>query len=318
MAIQVIRIKPIHKLGSAKKRQTLYQKTMKILFFLLLLFPNFILHGQESKKWIIDSKTGLGISFATIKVLNTTKGVIAFEKGDFSLEFASTDTIQISCINYYTKKIIGNEMTDTILLDRNIKTLDDVMVKSRSFINTTFIGDDFKNLEVVKFNSFAANKDKTEYAKKIKLVESDNLYKLKSIQLGVNKINCWGSLLIHIYAENKENGLPGEELLRKVVSVSKENTRKSKATFDISNENVVLPARTACFFVGVEWLQSRESSNCITTLLMKKSSETNFYYRSLQSKFYNWNYLDDNIANNTNVPFKSGICISLGVDVFKE
>ncbi len=70
-------------------------------------------------------------------------------------------------------------------------------------------------------------------------------------------------LRLHIYSL-REDGLPGEELLKKQVIFSETNFKKGILEVDIKEQNIILD-RTS-FFVGVQWI------NKSTNELLRRST----------------------------------------------
>ncbi|AXT18685.1 hypothetical protein D7030_06380 [Flavobacteriaceae bacterium AU392] len=92
-------------------------------------------HNQELQILckVIDYKTKTPLSFATIRVKNTSLGVIADDKGQFRVPYKykqNNDTIIISSIGYKTKEIAVNNLkdreTNIIGIETKIETLAEV------------------------------------------------------------------------------------------------------------------------------------------------------------------------------------------------
>lgn len=77
---------------------------------------------------IVD-KAGEGLPGTTVRVINKTQGAVTDLDGNFSLEVAKGDKLEVSFIGYVTKVItVGNENNLVIVLEEDSKTLDEVVV----------------------------------------------------------------------------------------------------------------------------------------------------------------------------------------------
>src|SRR5258706_9100529 len=106
-------------------------KLVWIFIFLLKFNPAF---SQTVSGKILDQKTNSPIPYATVKILHTPKGVIASNKGEFELNIDAADSVLFSCVGYYQKILVGEEIRTEIFMEPKIKMLEDVIVKDKKWI----------------------------------------------------------------------------------------------------------------------------------------------------------------------------------------
>jgi hypothetical protein len=90
----------------------------------------FIIHD------FVADEHGQPISFASIRLLNSTAGVIADENGKFTLTIDQLNsTIEVSALNYETKQVvIYNESAREIVLTRSSELMKEVVINAGSSI----------------------------------------------------------------------------------------------------------------------------------------------------------------------------------------
>ena len=102
---------------------------MKTICFLLLLFQFEITIAQEPVRKLFDKQTNLPVSFATIKVLNSPKGTIAGEDGNFQLKIEPSDSVLITSVGYYSIILSGKNISTKLYLEPKIKQLSEITIK---------------------------------------------------------------------------------------------------------------------------------------------------------------------------------------------
>jgi hypothetical protein len=268
------------------------QNNVKYIFYFFFFIPVFS-SAQHLRK-IIDSATGAPISFATVKVLNQPRGVIASENGVFDLHLDPADSILISSVGFQEKIITAKEIKDSILLSPKFKTLAEITVKDKKYLRTVYLGKGVPVLHekiVCKDNdcwNWGPTEIHEEFAEKIVLPFPDLTYQLRKIFLPVKQVNCWGPLLLHVYIERKGSEFPGEEIFIKPVSFTRSQVHNNFAEIDLSAEEIYFENNRQ-FFISVGWIPGASKEKCLTTILLHLSKEdADTYSRSLLSNKYQW------------------------------
>src|SRR6185295_6743442 len=100
-----------------------------LIFFLLMVIPG--ISYCQFVRTILDKNTRSPVPFASVKVLHKPLGVIASDKGEFTLPIEKSDTILITCVGYYQLILTGEKIEDAIYLVPKIQSLPGVFLGSR-------------------------------------------------------------------------------------------------------------------------------------------------------------------------------------------
>lgn len=271
---------------------------MRVFFILGLMVYCSPVFTQPVRN-ILDTQTGLPVSFVTIKVLHAPRGIIASEKGEFKLVIENSDSVLFSCVGYQQKIITGEKIGTTIYLDPHVKKLADVTTSEKKIVRTIYLGNKIEKFKNSENWGPSSNKVKEEFAQKIELPDSSSLYKLNKIFIPVINFRCWGPLLVHIYAADPVSQYPGEELFIKLVTVEKENIHQKKIRIDLTEENLYL-RNCKHFFVSIGWPEEAYQNKCMTTIIMSRASLERTYSRQLAGNDFNWfpfGYFKDKFGN---------------------
>lgn len=95
------------------------------IFFLLLSSTAFC--QQLIEGTIIDKETGKPVPFASIGVVDTSKGTSSNSNGEFSISVIQPFKLKITCVGYESKEVLSSEEINSILL-RPISTQLDAIV----------------------------------------------------------------------------------------------------------------------------------------------------------------------------------------------
>jgi hypothetical protein len=201
---------------------------------------------------VIDSDGG-EISFTTIGIKNSFRGVIADEHGHFEIYVEETDVLLISAMGYNAIYLPVKEIKEKVILKQKIENLDEVIIKRLNL-------EDYKKNTHLGIYGYRANgiiKTTSGYSLATKIVGSENKTEgvLRKIYAQFDKKNLkQARLRLRVYKINMQNGKPGENLLQDniIIDVSKKN-----ATYDVSKYQIIIPPE-GCF-VGFDWLT--ESKN---------------------------------------------------------
>lgn len=245
---------------------------------------------------MVDAVTGVPVPFATIKVLHSTKGVIATEEGEFELLADRSDSIIITSVGYEQLLITGDNFGMVTSLQPKIKTLGEVTMRDKKYLRTVILGN---GAGVLNEDISCRKKEgdcwnwgpsdiKEEFAEKILLPSRTLTYQLRKIIVPVCKGSCWGNLLLHVYAENGTSLFPGEEVFVKAIDPGTLPVKANKLEIDLSMEKLYFENNDH-LFISFGWLPGATKQKCITAMVFPSAkAEINTYSRSLASASYQW------------------------------
>ncbi|WP_298762924.1 carboxypeptidase-like regulatory domain-containing protein [uncultured Polaribacter sp.] len=211
-----------------------------IMFFLCQLTN---LYSQKVEGVLIDELTLEKISFANIMNVNNKLYTYSDVDGRFSLKAINNDTIVISHINYYEKKIIkkNNNSDTTFILKPKFHELEEIIISS-SENKVEKIG--YKKgrhtfpLSLNVNYAIRINNKKTLKLKKIELpIKSDN-----KLEYGDE-----GLITLQIFQNINPNKIELKPLSRKFTA--KVNVNKKKLIYEIK-DNLIVP--DIDFYVVIE------------------------------------------------------------------
>lgn len=221
----------------------------RIIFFLMMLsaLPDF---GQGLFFTVVDENTKEPIPFVNVHLKGKDVGTNSNMKGEFSIEFADSDTIVISAIGYEGREFLGQEIKSSILLKQKSYQLNEVTVRG-SKIRRIRLGND----QIKEAGFFRDSKIF------VTLIKNSDLYGavLKDIEIhlehpATDKFKY--ILRPRIFANVSSS--PGEDLLKNdlVIEIRK---NQNKILIDLETENITLPIG-GCF-IGVEFIGYYDEKN---------------------------------------------------------
>lgn len=262
---------------------------MRFLLILSLLITGKLATSQPVRK-ILDEKTGLPVSYATIKILHSSSGTIATTNGEFELLIEKSDSVLFSSVGYSQIILTGGKIGTIIYLTPKIKLLPEALIGSKKFLQTLLLGSKIKNPDT-DINFGPSSYDlKAEYAQKIEVPDSTLTYKLKKVYIPMEKRPCYSPLIMRIYAEDTGSIYPGEELFMKFVDVNDKDIKKKVLEIDVAEANIYL-RQCKYFFVSFGWttiIKPNPHRWCVTTILLTRASTETTYHRSLTANNYSW------------------------------
>ena len=293
---------------------------IKRIFILIFIFYSTSIFSQQLSFTVISSKDHMPVPYATIQLLNRQGAVIASEKGEFSFQFISTDSIEISSVGYRKLRVPVKELKKVIELSPQIGKMKPVKVYSKESSIRILLGSQRKSS---KQDEVWGAGMKVEFAQRIELPDTSNEYHLRKLIIPVESNNCFSPFLIHIYLYDSLTDLPGEELFMTKVEMSKQLYKRGRAVIDIADENIILRGG-APFFLGFSWPpEINGSDRCLTGLKMVSDTVEQTYERSLYSKGYNFRLFTDdkplisNSKNSVGIHRKLKTFFSVEADAFK-
>ncbi|WP_395043556.1 carboxypeptidase-like regulatory domain-containing protein [Flavobacterium sp.] len=182
---------------------------------------------------VIDKDSKTAIEYATIQYYKNNSyvnGSYSDIHGIFSL-LKNSDKIIISCIGYKTLTHESNSKSTVIELEKNIYSLEEVVVGNKKYIAGNI---DKKKTKMVGLSmgletgSYIKNNFKKEF-------------KVKSLKFKVNKVKDDVKYRIHFYSFKKDTLVPNIELTTKnKINTLTKNT-KGIIEINLENENIIFP-----------------------------------------------------------------------------
>lgn len=223
----------------------------------------FICNSSFSQKvimggFIYSIESNLPISFATVQIIGTNHIVDADENGYF--EINSEEKIRnllITSIGYKDTIIPFGyfKNRDTVFISPKYLNLEEVVIKN-PVVKIFGIVNEKMGTSRVGGNAAA----RAELTTLIDIPEDVQYYRICKIFIKGKRFSEENPVRLHLYAFN-QNGLPGEELLKQQVIITKQDfdTKNNVITIDVKEQNIFL--ENSSFFVGVQWITSVKIKN---------------------------------------------------------
>jgi hypothetical protein len=223
---------------------------IKILFILLLFtFCNNSIGQNKIISGIVFNKNDRNaIPYA---IIHSTKYNIFYntdENGKFKIDIPINDTIIFSCIGYENLTLVNFSLIDTIYLNEKINQLEDVIISKSLPLEIGIL----ENKKTRSFLGESLN-DSYEAVNLIKVPEKIKQYKISKIKFKQKTYSPNMIFRLRIYNLD-DNNLPGEELLKKQIIMSKEYFNNGILEFDLKDQNIIL--EKSSFFAGIQFISS--------------------------------------------------------------
>jgi hypothetical protein len=237
-----------------------FLKACKLL--LLLLLPCLCFGQDDFEGQVINKTSELPILGVTVRLLKGKVATQTNERGYYSLDKAdavANDTLQYSYVGYKTLRMAVSAYQPQmfILLEPAVIQLNEVRIdnkKTQTITLGNFSAYDVKQIIGKKTTQMIAKQ--TTVAKLFTAPVGSGL--LTHITLGRQDHpaspsyatkNSLTKFLLKVYNQNPFNGLPGQLLFTKEISLTDNAMR---VPIDLSKDNIIIPGRN--FFVAVEWI----------------------------------------------------------------
>ena len=260
-------------------------KNLFLNFIFLLFYFSSLSQRILIKGTVLSNENNQFIPYATAQIINTQNIVDGDESGYFEITANKDDSLLISCIGFEQLIIPVSYFKDknSIVLKENYLKMDDVIVKNP--VSYTF---GIVNEKMGSSRSGGSEAARSELTTLIEIPKPIESYRISKVFIKGKKFEEENSIRLHIYAVN-ENGLPGEELLKKPMIIKKEefNNNNKIITIDVKDQNIIL--ENASFFIGVQWMTSVKVKPFIGPEIIQtyKESKILSYYRQTT---FNKNY----------------------------
>lgn len=287
------------------------KKTVIAIFFI----ANFLyVKSQEIKITILDSLSNNPISYASVYFMDEKTGTYANENGIFFTHNIN-QTLQISHIGYYSQIIKLSVKDNTVKLQPQTYSLNEITVKPgkkkideigyykfKSYFNTNgFSGDE---LAVYFSNSFNSEKTINQ------IIIGVNTDRRIKNALGVNFVSVFR---VNFYSTKENSKEPDRMILKKDMLFTSE-ILEHKTKIDISEYHLKFPING--IFVSIEWvgIESENTKELITDSKERVEPFVSATFEKTNTVVYERNKFRDN--NWKLVDKNHKYCIALKEDNF--
>lgn len=287
----------------------------KIIFLLLCVFSYSVSAFTQSERRfrIVDSITKEPIPYTTVRSIDYKIGTYTDTIGLVKINSGFTDSLFISSAGYVNKKISQQTtLGDVIYLEQLIRELRPITVKKRNLLGEKLFG----IFNGKKSTTWGSGGYGDEFAQKILMIDTNKMYKIKTIAIGAERFDATIPMILHIYSIG-ENGLPYEDMLSKKIIITKDhfNKKDKKIVIDITSENIYIN-EGACF-VGVEWLPVLSKGQRLPTTALSLTNEIPERLTFSRAFFYNKNKWSATLSMPGQINPNNTI-ISIKVAVFEQ
>ena len=260
---------------------------MKFIVFALILIPT-LSFSQINIKGVVCNSKGTPLSFTNIVSVKKQNGTATDEKGKFYLEnLQKIDTLKITNISYYSKLVSVETLlkNDTIFLNENTKTLDEVTINN--FGN-------FKTEQDLGYLNFKTNasfdlKPGGQIAlfieNKMKRIGWIKEVSFKSKSQG----KCKCGIRIRLIQPDASRRNPDLDLLNDNVIVNSKDLKRTNR-INLSDYKILMPKNG--LFVVLEWLYSDNDcdKNSFPNILGNMAIATDLVWFNYRDKNWQHNY----------------------------
>ena len=260
---------------------------MKFIVFVLIVIPT-LTFSQINIKAVVYNSKEKPLSFTNIVSVKKQNGTVTDEKGKFQLEnLDKDDTLKITNIAYYSKLVSVKTLlkNDTIFLNENTKTLDEVIIPN-------FGG--FKTEEDLGFLNFKTNasfdlKPGGQIAlfieNKRKRIEWIKEVSFKAKTQG----KCKCGIRVRLMQPDSSGKKPDLDLLNDNVIVNSSDLKRTNR-INLSDYKILMPKNGV--FVVLEWLYSNTDcdKNSFTNILSNMAVTTDLVWFNYRDKTWQHNF----------------------------
>lgn len=214
----------------------------KIILVLIISITQQLCHSQSY--FVKDSISKKNIPYASIQYLNSDEGTYSNEKGMFYLNKNISDSIKISCLNYYPLKLAISELKDNIFLNPKVEILDEITITNKKKEKTIGLHKKSTNFSCHILTS-------TEFITSLKFKEDIHNTFITDIHIPIKKArkvikeDIRALIRLNIYSDFKEKIYESEP---KYCELNKSRL----LSFDVSDALIEIKPNN--LFVGVELL----------------------------------------------------------------
>jgi hypothetical protein len=220
----------------------------------LIVIPCINVNAQIINGVVYDKATGLPVSFVNVGVVGKGNGTVADADGRFSLHFKGTnirDTLRISCIGYESESFSAEEVfqrvdTFRVYLQQKIYSLPEFFIRPLKFV---FLGN---NIRKEIHGSWVSDDLGSELGVVMKSGRKRSV--IQSLMLGVAYAD-YDSLLFRINVYKVQNGVPGENILKRPIFLrcSGKYPQGVTLSIDLSEYSIIV---NSDFLISFEWVKN--------------------------------------------------------------
>ncbi len=245
---------------------------LSIVFLFFLTLNNFIfsqnsnLSGNNKiqlKGIIKEEESNAPLPYVNIGILNKTVGTVSDSSGNYNLVFGKenlADTLQISLVGYFTKKMLLNELLNAdnknIRLTKKITVLDEVVVtnkKTQSEILGKKITSKFMQVSIFNDTTSVESVIGSEFGTKIKTKRRNAVLKNVNWYLTANNFKTI-KFRVNIYSVKNE--LPDALLCNKEVFATIQNYKTGWNEIDLERYNIPI---NGDFVITLQWIDGEKN-----------------------------------------------------------
>lgn len=259
---------------------------IKCLFSWFILLPGTICSQVKIEGRVLEEHN-YPVPYATVKLLNHSKGMVSDTAGFFSLRLyalKNTDTLLISSVGYESLKIpaLKAAKKGQYILKASSKKMEAVVV--RSFGKEDVAG--AKLNQVGYFRSWNSSNTGGEIGREIYVPYKE--YQVSKVRFKI--FSSCDTCIIRLHIREFKAGVPGGELLTDSVALTLVNASVADKSYDFDLLKYNLVFNKENIFVSFEVLKgSSAAQNC--SLSFVGSEPGSYIYKS--SEAANWNITDD-------------------------
>lgn len=260
---------------------------MKFIVFALIIIPS-LSFSQINIKGVVCNSKGAPLSFTNIVSVKKQNGTTTDEKGIFQLDnLDKNDTLKISNIAYYSKLVSVEtlEKNDTIFLNENTKTLDEVII-------TNF--GNFKTEQDLGFLNFKTNASfDLKPGGQIALFIENKMERIGWIKEVSFKAKTQGKckcgIRVRLIQPDSSGRNPDLDLLNDNIIVNSNDLKRTNR-INLSDYKILMPKNGV--FVVLEWLYSKNDcdKNSFTNILGNMAVATDLVWFNYRDKNWQHNY----------------------------
>ena len=195
------------------------------LMYLFLVFSTFYLQAQSYQGRVLDSVSKEPLEFVQIGIINSSKGVLSNERGQFRLnkqQVRDSDSLIFSYLGYETEIISFKDLQSLtpleLLLKKQVFDLPKINIQADALSKSKKIG--YKNTTAKRMQTGWSGYGSERNVVDNPVGERGSIIKLKGKTAFIKNVNFhlanneYDSIVCRIHLYSVKNGLPDKELTR--------------------------------------------------------------------------------------------------------
>jgi len=239
-----------------------------------------------------DAKTGEGLPYVNIGILNGERGTVTDTEGRFVLDFtedASKDTLRISSIGYRPKELLLRNLVDqrsiSVSLHEDVGELPEIVIPAQGLKQKTL-----GNKTESRFMGTGYSYDQlgAEMGIKINVRHEPTYVDAFNFFVSHNRLSARSIFRVNFYSAEK--GKPHKNLLKENILVRIDPKETGAISVDLQDQNIVL---TDDVIVTLEWVENEGENNKGEAIFFSLALFNNgtLYKKSSQARFKKYSNL---------------------------